>query len=98
STLTMQVARMALGDRPRTVWNKLCEMVLAVRLELRFSKDEILALYAANAPFGGNVVGSEAAAWRWFGRAPHQLGWAECATLAVLPNAPARIHPGKARD
>lgn len=98
STLTMQLARMARGDRPRTVWNKLVEMALAVRLELRFSKDELLDLYAANAPFGGNVVGVETAAWRWFGRAPENLGWAECATLAVLPNAPARIHPGRGRE
>jgi penicillin-binding protein 1C len=98
STITMQVARMARGDRPRTGWNKLVEILIALRLEVRYSKDEILATYAANAPFGGNVVGLEAAAWRWFGRAPHQLGWAESATLAVLPNAPARIHPGRQRD
>ncbi|MBL7952734.1 MAG: penicillin-binding protein 1C [Flavobacteriales bacterium] len=98
STITMQVARMALGDRPRTWWNKLVEVVMALRLEVRHSKNEILALYTANAPFGGNVVGLEAASWRWFGRAPHQLGWAESATLAVLPNAPGRIHPGEQRD
>lgn len=98
STITMQVARMARGDRPRTWWNKLVEMMIALRLEARYSKDAILALYAANAPFGGNVVGLEGASWRWFGRAPHQLGWAESATLAVLPNAPARIHPGRQRE
>lgn len=98
STITMQVARMARGDRPRTWWNKLVEVALALRLEVRYSKDAILALYAANAPFGGNVVGLEAAAWRWFGQPPERLGWAECATLAVLPNAPARIHPGRRRD
>jgi len=98
STLTMQVARMARGDRPRTWWNKTVEILMALRLEVRYSKDAILALYASNAPFGGNVVGLEAASWRWFGRAPHQLGWAESATLAVLPNAPARIHPGRQRE
>ncbi len=98
STLTMQVARMALGHRERTVLNKLEEILMALRLELRFSKDEILRIYAANAPFGGNVVGLEAAAWRWYGRDPHSLGWGECATLAVLPNAPARIHPGRNRE
>lgn len=97
STITMQVARMARGPRTRNLWNKAVEILLALRLEVRYSKDEILALYAANAPFGGNVVGIEAAAWRWFGRAPEQLGWAENAMLAVLPNAPARIHPGKGR-
>ncbi|MBL7939062.1 MAG: penicillin-binding protein 1C [Flavobacteriales bacterium] len=97
STITMQVARMSAGDRPRTLWNKLVEMAIAWRLEVRFDKEEILDLYAANAPFGGNVVGLEAAAWRWFGQRPQDLGWAECATLAVLPNAPARMHPGKGR-
>lgn len=98
STITMQLARMALGDRPRTYWNKLTEILLALRLELRYSKDEILAMYVANAPFGGNVVGAEAAAWRWFGRPLESLGWAESATLAVLPNSPARMHPGRNRE
>lgn len=98
STITMQVARMAMGNRSRTIWNKLAEVLLALRLELRCSKNEIMEMYAANAPFGGNVVGLEAAAWRWYGRAPATLGWGECATLAVLPNAPSRMHPGRNRD
>jgi len=98
STLTMQVARMARGDRTRSYGQKLIEMLIAFRIEVRCSKDEILGLYAANAPFGGNVVGLEAAAWRWYGRAPNDLGWGECATLAVLPNAPAQLHPGRNRD
>ncbi len=96
STLTMQVARMARGG-PRTVGNKLLDIALAVGLELRYSKDELLGLYAANAPFGGNVVGLEAACWRYFGHGPQQLSWAEAATLAVLPNAPALVHPGRRR-
>lgn len=98
STITMQVARMALNRKQRSIGNKLLEMGLALRLELRFTKEEILLLHAANAPFGGNVVGLDAAAWRWYGKAAHHLGWAECATLAVLPNAPARIHPGRNRS
>ena len=97
STLTMQVIRLS-RNRERTLWQKLVEAVLATRLEFRCSKDEILALYASHAPFGGNVVGLEAAAWRYFGRPPGELSWAESATLAVLPNAPASIHPGKARE
>ena len=97
STLTMQVIRLS-RNRERTVWQKLVEAVLATRLEFRCSKDEILALYASHAPFGGNVVGLEAAAWRYFGRPPGELSWAESATLAVLPNAPASIHPGKGRE
>ena len=97
STITMQVIRLSRG-RERTIWQKMVEAVQATRLELRYSKKRILALYASHAPFGGNVVGLEAAAWRYFGRPADQLSWAESATLAILPNAPASIHPGKGRD
>ena len=98
STLTMQTIRLSRGNQPRTVSEKLIEMALALRLEAYCSKDKILALYAAHAPFGGNVVGLEAAAWRYFGRPADELSWAENAMLAVLPNAPAMIHPGSRRD
>ncbi len=97
STITMQVIRMSRG-KERTVRQKIIEAILATRLELRLGKNEILAMYAAHAPFGGNVVGLEAASWRYFGRPPEELSWGEAATLAVLPNAPAEIHPGKNRD
>ena len=97
STLTMQLVRLSRGNPPRTVGEKLREMLIATRLEWSYTKDEILALYAAHAPFGGNVVGLEAAAWRYFGHDPGQLSWAEAATLAVLPNSPALIHPGRGR-
>ncbi|HEX4912200.1 MAG TPA: penicillin-binding protein 1C [Permianibacter sp.] len=97
STLTMQVIRLSRQNPPRTVTEKLYEMLLALRLELAYSKAEILALYAQHAPFGGNLVGLETAAWRYFGRPPRELSWAEAATLAVLPNAPALIHPGRSR-
>ena len=96
STLTMQVIRLS-RNRPRTWSEKLIEMILATRLEWRCSKDEILALYASHAPFGGNVVGLDAAAWRYFAHPASELSWAEAATLAVLPNAPSAIHPGKGR-
>lgn len=98
STLTMQVIRLSRKDRPRTLWQKLVEIVLATRLELRLTKEEILGLYASHAPFGGNVVGLEAACWRYLGRGPSQISWAEAATLAVLPNNPSLIHPGRNRD
>ena len=97
STLTMQVIRLSRG-KERTLWQKMIEAVQATRLELRYSKRHILALYAAHAPFGGNVVGLEAASWRYFGRPPEELSWAESATLAVLPNAPSTLHPGKGRE
>jgi penicillin-binding protein 1C len=92
STLTMQVARLSRGRDDRGYREKAVEALLALRLELRYGKPEILALYAGNAPFGGNVVGLEAAAWRYFGRSPAELSWAEAATLAVLPNNPALVH------
>ncbi|MEM9829214.1 MAG: penicillin-binding protein 1C [Bacteroidota bacterium] len=97
STLTMQVVRLS-RQKSRTLIEKLRELFLATRLELTYRKDEILALYASHAPFGGNVVGLEAAAWRYFGLQPHQLSWAESALLAVLPNSPALLYPGKNDD
>ena len=96
STLTMQTIRMA-RNKPRTLWEKCIEAVLAVRLECSYSKKEILALYASHAPFGGNVVGCAAASWRYFGHTSSTLSWAEAATLAVLPNAPSAIHISKER-
>lgn len=98
STLSMQVIRVASGNPPRSLPNKLREMLLAVRLELRYDKAKILALYAQHAPFGGNLVGLETAAWRYFGRAAKDLSWAEAAALAVLPNSPGLIHPGRGRE
>lgn len=97
STLTMQLARIAQGNQSRTVGQKVIEMLWALYLECSYSKVEILRMYASNAPFGGNVVGIEAAAWRYFGREAKDLSWAEQATLAVLPNSPALIHPGRNR-
>ena len=98
STLTMQVIRLARQNPRRTVGEKLLEMIMALRLECRDSKRQILAMFAAHAPFGGNVVGLQAAAWRYFGRSPDNLSWAESATLAVLPNSPSLIRPGRNRQ
>ncbi len=98
STITMQVMRLAADNPPRNLWHKLKEAFQALRLEWRYDKDQILLFWASNAPFGGNVVGVEAAAWRYFGKKLDQLSWAEAATLAVLPNSPALIHPGRNRS
>jgi len=94
STLSMQVIRLS-RKQDRTIWQKLLEVVLAIRLEIKYNKDEIIGLYAANAPFGSNVVGLEAASWRYYGRDAKTLSWGEMATLAVLPNSPSLVHPGK---
>jgi penicillin-binding protein 1C len=92
STITMQVVRLSRRNPPRTLGEKALEALLALRLEAAASKAEILALYAAHAPFGENVVGLEAASWRAFGRPPARLSWAESCLLAVLPNSPALVH------
>ncbi|BDS13707.1 penicillin-binding protein 1C [Aureispira anguillae] len=97
STLTMQTLRMARNNPDRTVVEKIKEALLATRLEWSYSKSDILGLYASNAPFGGNVVGLDAAAWKYFGRSAQQLSWAESCMLAVLPNSPSLIHLGRNR-
>lgn len=98
STISMQVVRLARKNKPRTYGEKILEVILAMRLELHYSKKSILDMYAAHAPFGGNVVGIDAAAWRYFHTTPDRLTWSEAALLAVLPNSPAMIHPGRSRE
>lgn len=95
STLTMQVIRLSKGNPPRTLWEKFKEIVLSLRLESSCTKSEILALYAAHAPFGRNIVGLRAASLKYFGKRPEWLSWGEAALLAVLPNAPALLFPGR---
>mgnify|MGYP002591841014 FL=1 len=97
STITMQTIRLA-RNNPRTFSEKFIEMIWATRLEFRYSKEKILSLYVSHAPFGGNVVGLDAAAWRYFGHSADDLSWAEAAMLAVLPNSPAMIHLSKSRQ
>ena len=98
STISMQTIRLSRKGRSRSYWEKVIEVYMATRLEWRCSKEEILRFYSSNAPMGGNVVGVEAAAWRYFGRSAHDLSWAESCLLAVLPNAPSLMHPGRNRD
>lgn len=95
STLTMQAMRMARSPNPRSVFQKTIEIAWATRAEWKYSKEEILNLYASNAPFGGNVVGLETASWRYFNKPSYALSWSESAVLAVLPNAPGMIYPGR---
>ncbi len=98
STITQQVIRLYREDKPRTLTEKMVEAILALRLEVTTSKKEILKLYASNAPFGGNVVGLDAAAWRYYNRSASELSWAESAALAVLPNSPSLVFPGRNAD
>ena len=94
STITMQTVRILEKNPERTVLQKIHEAFYAVFLELRYSKKHILELYCGTAPFGGNVVGLEAASWRYFNLPPDKLTWAESAALAVLPNQPSLVFPG----
>jgi penicillin-binding protein 1C len=97
STITMQVARL-MRPKERTVPNKLLEMLQALKLECRLTKDEILGLYLAHAPYGGNIVGAHAASFHYFGRPSSRITWAEAAALAVLPKAPGDVTPFRNRS
>jgi len=94
STITMQTARL-LEPRPRTLGAKLVEMIRAVQLEARLSKDEILALYLTLAPYGGNLEGVRAASLSWFGHEPESLTIGEQALLIALPQAPEARRPDR---
>ncbi|MFH0841614.1 MAG: penicillin-binding protein 1C [Bacteroidota bacterium] len=98
STITMQVARIARGNRPRTYPQKFIEILSALKLELFRTKKTILKMYADNAPFGGNIVGLEAATWRYLGKSSADLTWSEAASLAVLPNSPSLVFPGRNQE
>ncbi len=87
STITMQVARL-LEPKPRTYLNKFAEMFRAIRLEIKYSKKEILELYLSLLPFGGNIEGVKSASYIYFNRPPDKLSLAQCITLAVIPNDP----------
>ncbi len=97
STITMQTARL-MAPKSRTIWHKILEMLQAIKIELRYSKDEILSNYLNHAPYGGNIIGYRAASLRYYRKQPRELTWAEAATLAVLPNAPALISPHQNPD
>ena len=98
STLTMQVARLLRGDRPRTVPQKLLEMHLALRLELRRSKPEILSLWLNRVSFGNRARGIEAAAQLYFGKSARDLTRPEAAYLVGLPRSPSRYNPFRHPD
>lgn len=95
STISQQLIRLSRQNPARNYAEKFVELVKSTRLEARYSKDEILNLYLSHAPFGGNVVGIDAASWRYFGIPAKDLSWGQAASLAVLPNAPSLVFPGK---
>ncbi|MBO9558822.1 MAG: penicillin-binding protein 1C [Caulobacter sp.] len=94
STLTMQTARL-LEPRPRNLASKAIEMVRAVQLEARLTKDETLALYLTLAPYGGNLEGVRAASLAYFGHEPTSLTDGEQALLIALPQSPEARRPDR---
>jgi penicillin-binding protein 1C len=88
STITMQLARLMEPRRERSIYAKLRQMVRAVEIERQLSKDQILDLYLALAPFGGNLEGIRAASIAYFGKEPKRLSLAESALLVALPQSP----------
>jgi len=97
STLTMQAARL-LEPRPRTLRSKAIEIVRALQLEARFSKDEILGIWLTLAPQGGNIEGVRAGSLAWFGRPAARLDAAEAALLVALARRPASLRPDRHPD
>ncbi len=94
STLTMQAARL-LEPRPRGFVTKLFQMVRALQLEERYSKDDILSIYLTLSPFGGNLEGVRAASLAYFNKEPEALDLSESAVLVALPQSPARLRPDR---
>ncbi|MCV2893541.1 penicillin-binding protein 1C [Lentibacter sp. XHP0401] len=96
STLTMQVARLLENGRTGSWAGKLRQMQLALALERKLGKDEILSLYLTHAPFGGNIEGVRAASYAYFGKEPKRLTPAQVALLVTLPQAPENRRPDRA--
>jgi penicillin-binding protein 1C len=88
STITMQLARLMEPRHERSIYAKLRQMVRAIEIERQLSKDQILDLYLALAPFGGNLEGIRAASIAYFGKEPKRLSLAEAALLVALPQSP----------
>ena len=93
STLTQQLVKLRLGRSRRGLVDKAREMLYALRLEHRMSKSAILSAYLAEAPYGGRVIGVEAAARSYFDLPVSQLSWAQAAYLAAVPQRPTRYDP-----
>ena len=98
STLTMQVARLLEEGTTGEVGGKLRQMRVALALERRLSKDQILQLYLHLAPFGGNLEGVRAASISYFGKEPYRLTPAEAALLVAIPQSPETRRPDRAAD
>lgn len=94
STITMQLVRIS-SPQKRNYFNKIREIFKAIKVEIWYSKKDILRMYVDNAPYGGNIIGYQAASLKYFKKKPEHLTWSEACTLAVLPNSPGIITPVK---
>ncbi|MDO8592203.1 MAG: penicillin-binding protein [bacterium] len=93
STLTQQFVKNAILTNEKSLVRKAKEIILAYRLEKKFSKDEILQMYFNEIPYGSTAYGVEAASQMYFGKSARDLNLAESAVLAAIPQAPSRYSP-----
>ena len=93
STLTQQFIKNSVLTNEKTLTRKIKEIILAYRLEKKFSKDEILQMYFNEIPYGSTAYGAEAASQKYFGKSARDLNLAESAILAAIPQAPSRYSP-----
>ncbi len=93
STITQQLARNAFLTIDRTFTRKIKELILAIKLNENYSKDEILNLYLNQIPYGPTIYGVETASWAYFGKPAKDLNLAESALLAAMPKAPSYYSP-----
>ena len=98
STITQQLARMLFLTSDKSIGRKIREAVLSVRIEQRYTKDEILGMYLNQAYFGTRAYGIEAAAQTYFAKTTADLSIADAALLASLPKAPSKYSPFKNRE
>ena len=98
STLTMQWARLRLGLNTRTPLGKLKQIFWALRYEVHYTKAQILEAYLNRAPYGGNILGIEAASRLYLGKSAKDLGLSEAISLSVIPQNPVKRHPTQGKD
>ncbi len=93
TTITQQVVKNTLLTTEKSIIRKVHEAILALKLEQQYTKDEILALYFNNTPYGGTLYGVESATRAFFGKSAKEVTLAEAAYLAALPQAPTYYSP-----
>jgi len=93
STITQQFVKNSLLTSDRTISRKIKEIILSLELERRYTKDEILAFYLNQIPYGSNAFGIESASKTFFGKTAEEVTLSEAAILAAIPKAQTRLSP-----